>query len=355
MSRTRHGNDASSSACRAASRMLAAGRVLAAGGLLASILVAGCSAPMQTLSSASEPAARITSLTWFMVILAVVVYSIVMVAMVAAVRRNRQRSASEVDLSNPGVRPIVIAGLLLPAVVLTAIFGVAETALGRSPNGTPALTINITGHQWWWELDYALPTLSDRFRTANEIHIPVNQPVRLLLTSADVIHSFWVPRLQGKIDVIPGDTNELRLLATVPGTYLGQCAEFCGVQHARMGITVVVDDSATFAQWLGNQLADARTPTDSLTADGQRLFVTGPCALCHTVRGTAAQAQIAPDLTHVGSRLTIGAGTLPTTVGSLEAWIDNAQLIKPGTQMPALAQFSGQQLRAIATYVAGLK
>lgn len=323
--------------------------------VLAWLLVGGCSTPMQMFSSASEPAERITNLTWFMVILAVVVYSIVMGAMFVAVRRNRHRSATDVDLSRAGVRPIVIGGFLLPAFVLTAIFGVAETALGRLHHKTPALTINITGRQWWWELEYALPALSDRFRTANEIHIPVNQPVRLLLTSADVIHSFWVPRLQGKIDVIPGDTNDLRLLATVPGTYIGQCAEFCGVQHARMGITVVVDDSATFSQWLANQLADGRTPTDSLTADGQRLFVTGPCALCHAVRGTEAKAQIAPDLTHVGSRLTIAAGTLPTTVGSLEAWIWNAKLIKPGTQMPVLAEFTAPQLRAVATYVAGLK
>jgi cytochrome c oxidase subunit 2 len=260
-----------------------------------------------------------------------------------------------VDLSKAGVRPVVIGGFLLPALVLTAVFGVAETALGRLDHGPPALTINVTGRQWWWQLEYALPTLGDRFRTANEIHIPVNQPVRLLLTSADVIHSFWVPRLQGKIDAIPGDTNDLRLLATVPGTYIGQCAEFCGAQHARMGITVVVDDSATFAQWLGNQLADGRAPTDSLTADGQRFFVTGPCAMCHAVRGTEAKAQVAPDLTHVGSRLTIAAGTLPTTVGNLEAWITNAKMIKPGTQMPVLAEFSGPQLRAVATYVASLR
>jgi cytochrome c oxidase subunit II len=324
-------------------------------GVLAFLLVAGCGTPMQMFSSASEPAERITRLTWFMVILSTIVYAIVMGAMVIAVRRNRQRSATEVDLSKAGVRPIVIGGFLLPAFVLTAVFGVAETAMGKVHHGTPALTINITGHQWWWQLEYALPTLSERIRTANEIHIPVNQPVRLLLTSADVIHSFWVPRLQGKIDVIPGDTNDLRLLATVPGTFIGQCAEFCGVQHARMGITVVVDDSATFARWLGNQLADGRAPTDSLTADGQRLFVTGPCAMCHAVRGTEARAQIAPDLTHVGSRMTIAAGTLPTTVGSLEGWIRNAQLMKPGTQMPALAEFSGPQLRALATYVAGLK
>jgi cytochrome c oxidase subunit 2 len=310
---------------------------------------------MQTFSSASEPAARVTRLTWFMVIVSVVVYSVVIAAMIRAIRRNRQRSAAEVDLSRPSVRPIVIGGVVLPALVLTAIFAVAETALGKFPDKTPTLTINITGRQWWWEVEYALAALSDHFRTANEIHIPVNTPVRVLVTSGDVIHSFWVPRLQGKIDVIPGDTNDLRLLARVPGTYRGQCAEFCGVQHARMGLTVVVDDSATFSRWLADQIAEGKPPTDSLSAEGQRLFVTGPCALCHTVRGTAAQAQVAPDLTHVGSRQTIAAGTLPMTQASLEAWIENAQLVKPGSKMPAISEATMPQLRAVATYLAGLK
>jgi cytochrome c oxidase subunit 2 len=323
--------------------------------VLASVLLAACDTPMQMFSTDSDAAARVTRLTWFMVGLSVVVFSIVMIAMGMAVRRNRQGSATDVDLSRPGVRPILIGGIVLPALVLTTIFFVAETALRRVPVTPPTLTINVTGHQWWWELEYALPALSDRFRAANEIHIPVNQPVRLLLTSSDVIHSFWVPRLQGKIDVIPGDTNELRLMATVPGTYTGTCAEFCGVQHARMGITVVVDDSANFAGWLSNQLADGRAPTDSLTAHGQSLFVSGACALCHTVRGTPAQAQIAPDLTHVGSRRTIAAGTLPTNAGSLEAWIANAQGVKHGAQMPRLAEITGPHLRAIATYVAALK
>ncbi|HEY9226680.1 MAG TPA: cytochrome c oxidase subunit II [Gemmatimonadaceae bacterium] len=319
------------------------------------LLVASCSTPMQTISSATEAAERVTRLTWFMVVLSVVVYAIVIAAMVMAIRRNRQRSTTEVDLSRPGVRPIIIGGVVLPALVLTAVFTVAETALGRTSDKRPAFTINVTGRQWWWDLEYALPTLSDRFRTANEIHIPVNTPVHVRVTSNDVIHSFWVPRLQGKIDVIPGDTNELRLLARIPGTYRGQCAEFCGAQHARMGITVVVDDSATFARWLGDQIAEARPPTDSLHALGQQLFVTGACAMCHAVRGTEARAQVAPDLTHVGSRLTIAAGTLPNNQGSLEAWITNAQAVKPGTKMPTLSDLPEQQLRAIAAYVASLR
>ena len=317
--------------------------------------VAGCDAPMEIFSSASDAAARVTYLTWFMIILSVVVYAIVMVAMFVAMSRNRHRAVDSVDLADHGVRSIVICGMILPALILGAIFVVASSALGKYPDPKSPLTIRVTGHQWWWELDYQLATLDQHFKAANEIHIPVGQPVRLVVTSADVIHSFWVPQLQGKIDMIPGDTNVLRLQARQPGTYTGQCAEFCGAQHAKMGFTVVADDSATFAGWLRSQLADGEQPSDSTTLNGQRLFVSGPCALCHTVRGTPASGSVAPDLTHVASRTRIAAGTLPNTLGSLEGWIANAQSLKPGAKMPVITQYNGLQLREIATYVASLK
>jgi cytochrome c oxidase subunit 2 len=319
------------------------------------IVAAACDTPMQIFSSASESAARITHLAWFMVILAAIVYAIVMAAMVLAFRRNRRRSAVDVDMSNPGVRPIVIGGIILPSLVLGAVFVVAETALGKYPERSPALTVRVTGHQWWWELEYAMPQLSEHFKSANEIHVPVGKPVQLILTSADVIHSFWVPRLQGKLDLIPGDTNDLRLVARAAGTYRGTCEEFCGAQHANMGIVVVADDSATFARWLRTQLTPAAPPADSVLALGQRLVVGGPCALCHTIGGTPALGSVGPDLTHVGSRSTIAAGTLPNTAGNLEAWIANAQSLKPGAKMPTLTQFNGEQLRAMAAYVASLK
>jgi cytochrome c oxidase subunit 2 len=323
--------------------------------LLFAVVAAGCHAPMQMFSSASDSAERITKIAWFMIALAAIVYAIVIGAMVVATARNRRRAPSTVDMSTPGIRWIIIGGVILPALVFSAVFGVAETALGRYPDPRSALTINVTGHQWWWELEYALPQLSDHVKSANEIHIPAGVPVRLLVTTADVIHSFWVPQLQGKIDLIPGDTNDLRLMARKPGTYRGQCAEFCGAQHANMAITVIADDSATFARWLERQLADASPPTDSTLVMGQRLVVGGPCSLCHTVRGTPALGRTGPDLTHVGSRLTIAAGTLPNQLGTLEAWITNAQSIKPGAKMPALGEFTGQQLRAVAAYVASLK
>jgi cytochrome c oxidase subunit II len=310
---------------------------------------------MSIFSNVTESAARITHLTWFLIVLSAIVYVAVMAIMLVAARRNRGAAASAVDLSDPGSRFVVVGGLIMPAVVLGTVLVVALAAMGRERVERPAVTIDVTGHQWWWEARYRFPDLPDQFVTANELHIPVGAPVRFVLTTKDVIHSFWVPQLQGKIDLIPGDTNELRLVARRAGTYRGICAEFCGMQHAKMGIVVVAEDSGTFKRWARQQLADAASPTDSLTAEGKQLFESGPCSLCHTARGTAAKADVAPDLTHVGSRSTIGAGALPNTLGNLEAWIANAQVLKPGVLMPPITTFSGQQLRAVATYVASLK
>ncbi|HEX7020125.1 MAG TPA: c-type cytochrome, partial [Gemmatimonadaceae bacterium] len=234
-------------------------------------------------------------------------------------------------------------------------FLVSMTAMAKYPAARPRLTIHLDGHQWWWNASYEFAQQSAQFHTANEIHIPVGKTVRFLVTSKDVIHSFWVPQLQGKMDLIPGDTNDVRILARKPGTYRGQCAEFCGQQHARMGIVIVADDSATFERWVSRQLADGSPPRDSLALEGQHLFVSGPCAMCHTVRGTPALADVAPDLTHLASRGTIAAGTLPNTPGNLEAWIANAQALKPGVKMPAITQYDGRQLRAIAAYLGELK
>lgn len=311
--------------------------------------------PMSVFSNVTDAAARVTRLTWFMIVLAAVVYVVVMAIMVYAVRHNRRRDPNEVDLSDPGNRWVVIGGLIMPALVLSAVLVVSLGAMGRERHPRPSLTINVIGHQWWWEARYEFANLPDRFVTANEIHVPVDIPVALVLTTKDVIHSFWVPQLQGKIDLIPGDTNQLRLVVKRAGTYEGTCAEFCGMEHAKMGLTVVAEDSATFTQWAGRQLLAARPPTDSLAVEGKQLFESGPCSLCHTVRGTAAAASVAPDLTHVGSRASIAAGSLPNTFGNLEAWIANAQSIKPGALMPTITTFSGRQLRALTTYVASLK
>lgn len=310
---------------------------------------------MSIFSDVTASAARITRLAWFMIVLAAIVYVAVIAIMLFAMRRNRRTPPDAVDLSEPGPRWVIIGGLIVPAIVLGTVLVFAFTAMGRERTERPVLTIDVTGHQWWWEVRYRFADLPNQFATANEIHIPVGAPVRVVLTSNDVIHSFWVPQLQGKIDLIPGDTNEVRLVVRRAGTYSGICSEFCGMEHAKMGLTVIVEDSSTFTRWAGEQLAEAVTPTDSLAAEGKQLFESGPCSLCHTVRGTAARATVAPDLTHVGSRSTIAAGALRNSLGNLEAWIANAQVLKPGVLMPPITTYSGQQLRAVATYVSGLK
>jgi cytochrome c oxidase subunit II len=343
-------------------RRLADGRpmrthgVAALGGAAAVMAAAGCRSKMPTMAGASDAADRTAWLGWFMVILSAVVLAVVLMVLVGALRRNRGRDPKVVDLTDPGHRFVVIGGALLPGLVLTALFVVGTVVLGIFPaRERPVYTVKVVGHQWWWEVEYLDADLSRRFTTANELHVPVGRPVQVLLTSADVIHSFWVPQLQGKLDLVPGDTNVLTLRPKRPGVYRGQCAEYCGLQHAHMALTVVADEPATFQQWLAAQRTPAQPPTDSLAALGAELFVGGPCALCHAVRGTLAQAHVAPDLTHFGSRLTIASGTLPNSLGNLEAWIANAQAIKPGVRMPPITQFTGRELRAIATYVAGLR
>jgi cytochrome c oxidase subunit 2 len=322
----------------------------------AAAVIVGCQPAMPALRGASEAADRTAWLGWFMIITSAIVFAVVVVLLVAAFRRNRRLDPAAVNLTDPGYRFLIVGGVLFPGVILIVLFVVGTAALGIFPaRDRPTYTVKVVGHQWWWEVEYLDPDLSQRFTTANELHVPVGRPVRVLLTSADVIHSFWVPQLQGKLDLNPGDTNVITLRPERAGTYRGQCAEYCGLQHAHMALTVVAEPPAAFESWLAAQRAPAQPAADSLAALGEQLFVAGPCALCHTVRGTLARAQIAPDLTHFGSRLTIAAGTLPNTLGNLEAWIANAQAIKPGTQMPTITQFTGRELRAVAAYVAGLR
>lgn len=312
-------------------------------------------APMRIFSSASEAAAGVTRLTWFMIVLSAMIYAIVIGAMCVPIMRRRRRVSEGVDLSERSIRPILIGGLALPALVLAAVFVVAESAMGRYPDPPAGITVHVRAHQWWWELEYEADSHGPHFVTANELHIPVNVPVRLILTSNDVIHSFWVPQLQGKMDVIPGITNELRLVARRPGTYLGACEEFCGAQHANMAVRVIAEDSGAYQAWAAHQMADAGVVRDSALVEGQRLVVGGVCQTCHTVRGTPAQGRTGPDLTHVGSRLTLAAGTVPNTLGNIEGWIANPQAIKPGTTMPTLDTLNGLQLRAVAAYLESLK
>jgi cytochrome c oxidase subunit 2 len=232
-----------------------------------------------------------------------------------------------------------------------------DSAVGRATTASPghdALQIRVTGHQWWWEIQYRDSQAHRWATTANEIHVPVGAPVVLELRSSDVIHSFWPPNLTAKRDLIPGHENSLWLEADSAGEYRGQCAEFCGHQHARMAFLVVAQPPDSFRQWLATQRDTAATPTDSLTSRGQEVFLGSSCPMCHAVAGTPAGSRVGPDLTHLAGRRTLAAGTLPNTRGNLAGWILNPQAIKPGAKMPPNA-LSPDDLQALLAYLETLR
>jgi cytochrome c oxidase subunit 2 len=314
--------------------------------------LAGCHGPLSVFDAASGDARRVHHLGTVLLVISAAVYLVVALVMLQAARRRRHEPLT-VDLTPRSQQSIIWLGVIVPTLILTALFITSIAEMGASsPAGPGALVIRVTGHQWWWDVTYPG---SAPVRTANEIHVPAGSAVRLELLAADVIHSFWVPRLQGKLDLIPGDTNRLDLDATVPGEYRGACAEYCGVQHAHMQFSVIADPPATFARWLDAQRLPATAPKDSAAATGMALVIAGPCATCHTIRGSAAAGIAGPDLTHVGSRRQLAAGAIGNDLGGLEGWISNAPAIKPGVAMPAFPQFSGDQLRAMATYLRGLR
>jgi cytochrome c oxidase subunit 2 len=236
-----------------------------------------------------------------------------------------------------GISTVILIGCMVWTMVVTA-------AVSRPP-GVSALTIEVTASQWWWSARYPNADPARIFTTANEIHIPVGQPVRLELVSSDVIHSFWIPQLAGKMDMIPGQTNVSWLQADQPGTYRGQCAAFCGAQHAHMALTVVAESVPAFAAWEENQLL----PDAMNGGRGQQIFETH-CGVCHTIRGRTPAGIVGPDLTHLMTRGTIAAGSLSNTPANLVAWIANPESFKPGVHMPAEV-LSGEELTAVARYL----
>jgi cytochrome c oxidase subunit 2 len=229
--------------------------------------------------------------------------------------------------------------------------GKGLSELGEKKN---SLTIQVTGNQWWWHLAYQTSDSSISVTTANEIHIPVGRPVQLRLLSNDVIHSFWVPNLQGKTDLIPSRVNTQWLQADKPGVYRGQCAEFCGLQHAHMIIYVVAESADKFKAWYDRQLQPAVTPSDPVTQRGQQVFMNYACVYCHQIRGTDAAGQNGPDLTHFGSRLGIAANTVPNTPGNLGGWIADPQSTKPGNHMATVAVNSAD-MQPLINYLESLK
>jgi cytochrome c oxidase subunit 2 len=239
---------------------------------------------------------------------------------------------------------------LIPAVLIIIIFVMTVRTMDSVdlPGGDVNLT--VVGHQWWWEVQYP----DEGFVTANEIHVPEGREIGIDLQSADVIHSFWVPQIGGKTDLVPGHTNHTGFLAATPGRYLGECAEFCGLQHAHMRFWLVVESPAEFSAWVKRQQGPATEPTDPAAVRGKEIFFSMPCAGCHAIRGTDAAGALGPDLTHLASRLTIGAGTLDNTAENLRRWLRDPQAAKPGNLMPT-PKLDESQLEDLAAYLEGLE
>ncbi|HVS85590.1 MAG TPA: cytochrome c oxidase subunit II, partial [Gaiellaceae bacterium] len=258
---------------------------------------------------------------------------------------------------HPGERAgwtVVLAGgvaLALAVVITVFIASVNVLKVTEAPAASQTrLTIHVIGHQWWWEVRYPGTTAV----TANEIHIPVATPVNLVATTADVIHSFWVPELNRKIDTIPDEWNRIELYADETGAYRGQCAEYCGLQHAHMGILVIAQPQAQFRAWLARQEKPGTAPASALQRAGERAFLTGPCQSCHTIRGTSASGYVGPDLTHLAGRSTLAALTIANDPAHLAAWIRDSQAVKPGNQMPEF-RLPAAKLRALVAYLEHLK
>jgi cytochrome c oxidase subunit II len=301
--------------------------------------------------------------TLFTIFLAITLlfFLLVMAGLVAAIlRRRRGASMDRLEEGEPSreglMRPVLIgwaALILLGLTVLTFASYLADAdSAAKSPE--EALQVEIVANQWWWDIKYHDPNASNVIRTANELHLPVGVPVHIQLKSADVIHSFWVPNLAGKQDLIPGRVNDILLIARNEGVYRGQCAEYCGIQHAHMALDVTVESRGAFNAWRRAQLAPAARPTTALAQAGYQYFMDRECSACHNISGTQASGQIAPDLTHVASRRSIAAGTLPMNRGNLYAWIADPQGPKPGNNMPYIG-LESTELHALAAYLETLK
>jgi len=316
--------------------------------------------PLGYLASAGERSHAIVSLTWFTLLVSIVVCAVITVLLWIAVARARANGgAAETRAIRVGRAPKALrwigVGVSISAIplVITLVWTMVTLAATSGPPADAHLVLDVTGHQWWWEVHYDAVQPDQSFTTANEIHIPVNTRVLVRLHGADVIHSFWVPKLAGKTDTIPGQTNLTWLQASVAGHYLGQCTEYCGWQHAHMQLEVVAESPQEFQRWRVQQLQPAHNPLGESEQRGRQL-VEFRCGLCHEVRGTLAASRVGPDLTHLKSRHLIAAGVLPNTAGALGGWIEEAQGIKPGCQMPN-QNLTAQQLTDVVAYLETLQ
>jgi cytochrome c oxidase subunit II len=310
--------------------------------------------PLSYLSSAGPAAAPLTQLAWGLGGVSVAVTVIVAIALIAGIWRRRPPPAHGALPLESGGKPgaglawiYVGLGLSVPVLAACTVWTLFVLGQVMHPARKPQLTLEVTAHQWWWEARYLDPVAGRVFTTANEIHIPIGQPVQIVLSSPDVIHSFWVPKLAGKMDVIPGVTNVTWIQASAPGRYSGQCAEFCGLQHARMAFFVTAENPADFNAWRDRQLASPAPPTNAAIAQGSALFA-ARCASCHTVSGTPAGGIVGPNLSHIAGRPTLAAGTIPNDTAHLSAWIADPDAIKPGVLMPKTLLSAADRAKVVA-------
>jgi cytochrome c oxidase subunit 2 len=298
-------------------------------GLLFCTLVAGCGRSPSTLTPEGTKA-DVATWSWWLLFAVAAAVCLIVIAMtvLAAVFRRGQKPVRTGD----GKKYVLVLGVILPSIVFAGVFALSITGIVKtaSPPSKTHITIEVIGHQWWWEFRYN----GTKAVIADELHVPVGTPVRLRLKTDDVIHSFWIPQITPKMDLIPRRENQTWLSVAKAGSYTGECAEYCGLQHAHMQFTLVAQPPGDFQQWLDRQSQDAGTPTTASVRRGENVFTTSTCATCHTIRGTSADGTLGPDLTHVGSRGRLAGGAIPNDAGHMAGWIANSQSIKPGNKMP---------------------
>lgn len=346
---------------RTSTTLRACGRLLAPS---VALCFSSCGGIQNAINPAGPHAQSLSQLWWRFFIVCSIVFVLVMLAVLLSLR-NRARESSELD--TPVLEPppeqerrrrnVVISAVTLSGIILFVLLIVSFSA-GRSLTADlphkDGLNVDVIGHQWWWEVRYRDVDASNFFTTANEIHIPVGVPVLFNLQATDVIHSFWVPNLAGKKDLIPGKLNSIWLQADKPGVYRGQCAEYCGMQHAKMALWIVAEPQEQFNAWRQSQTQTSIPPTTDSQKRGQQVFLSSTCVMCHAINGTPAGSNIGPNLTHIATRNTLGAATLANTREHLAQWIKDSQSVKPGNRMPQ-NNFSEADLQALLDYLQSLK
>jgi cytochrome c oxidase subunit 2 len=337
--------------------------------LMAATLITGCGGLQSVVNPAGPQSNHISKLWWVMFYVSTAVFVVVIIFLFLAIANGRKRNA----LAGPGhyvppeltplpegekkKRNFVLSATVLTVIILF-VFLMESFSVGRGLtselSSKQGVSIEVTGHQWWWEVRYMNVDASSIFTTANEIHIPVGVPVTLTLKGSDVIHSFWVPNLHGKKDLIPGKLSTIWLQADRVGVYRGQCGEYCGHQHAHMALWVIAEPAEQFNTWLQTQIQSAVSPANESQQRGQQVFLSSSCVMCHTINGTPAGSNIGPNLTHVAGRNTIAAATLENTRDHLSQWVTDSQQVKPGNRMPPNL-LSPEDLQALLDYLQSLK